>query len=526
MLSKLKQWIKRSLSFDITAPGIEELFNTGGAASGVPVTRHTAFQNPAWYHGIDLIASTCAKCCVAGGVMKRAKDGGREYDEYHAAYPLLTRRFNNWITAFDGVRQALSNSLWSGNGYIYAYRDDFARPLELHVLDSQLTYPIVLRDAKDLRIVDINYITSWGGVQHTLDAADVIHIKSALGNWDGFVGMSLIEVMKDVLGLAIAEVKYASHFFEHDGANGLVIEIPTFVDKEKAEALKSAIIEHRTGVKNMWRPLFLQGGAKASRVSPNPEEAALLGAREFSNLDIALILGIAPHKLGVKISTSYSSLESQNANDLNECYDKHFVICEQEFSNKLLTEFQKDRDTHMVVFNRERLIQCDTPQYSTMITSQYLNGLRTKNEARKLLNLDGIGPDGDEFLQPSNLMIAGEDPTPEIEPSEVDLPDLPEDTNPANMEAIPPTLDRAKQLTSTTISRLVNRLKKSVKRSQDLESHMEVFLESLAAFPKAKEVTERLFNSLADEIDHVLPEQVSGVLERVNVNQLVEELWR
>jgi hypothetical protein len=79
----------------------------------------------------------------------------------------------------------------------------------------------------------------------------------------------------------------------------------------------------------------------------------------FSLRDVANWLGVPPHKLGDNTRTAYNSLEAENQAFLDDSLDYWLVNWEHECREKLLSDRQKQRDTHFIEFERKALVQAD-----------------------------------------------------------------------------------------------------------------------------------------------------------------------
>jgi hypothetical protein len=75
-------------------------------------------------------------------------------------------------------------------------------------------------------------------------------------------------------------------------------------------------------------------------------DAQMLESRAFDAREIANVLGVPPHKLGDPSRTAYNSLESENQGYRDDTLGPWFAAWEQECDAKLLTEAEKEAETH------------------------------------------------------------------------------------------------------------------------------------------------------------------------------------
>lgn len=513
----------------ITSEAIFDVFGLNKSSSGVAVTHDTAFTIPAFFRGVDLIASTMGR--VKSPVYKPSSNEGKEKDTAHPAYNILNKRWNNWMSSFAGKQQLVKDALWSGNGFAVILRDVNGLPTQLIPLDPETTFPIVTRNVETAEVVDIVYHTSIQGilgnpaVELDIPFSDCIHLKG-LGQTQGIVGMRLIDYAKECMGLGIAVQKYGATYFANGGNPKLVIELPaTIKNKEQLEEYRKGLNQIHGGLSNAHKTLLLVSGSKlAATTTINNEEAQFLESREMTAIDVANVLGLPPHKLGAKVNTSYNSLEQEELALLSDTYDKWFVNLESEFELKLLSEFEKARGTRFIQFDREALLAADTSTKIKNVIEKVNAGLMSLNEGRLELNLDTLADENaNKHRMPTNLTFS-EDvqaPTDLDGDPQADAGQAPDADNATDAEA--PTGDDLEEpggndakvhpqfraLKEQTISRLATRLRKA--KNLNPGDHIRVFLDALQPFGERGLTS---VTSLFDELAAVLPEQYGEVIDR------------
>jgi hypothetical protein len=128
----------------------------------------------------------------------------------------------------------------------------------------------------------------------------------------------------------------------------------------------------------------------------------------YSVKDVANLFGVPPHKLGDSSRTAYNSLEAENQAYLDESLDPWLVKWEEECWDKLLTEEEKDADSHFVEFLRAALVRADLNARANYY-QKALGGAPWLeiNEVRAIESLNWI--DGGDGLPKTNN-YAGEQP--------------------------------------------------------------------------------------------------------------------
>lgn len=369
-------------------------------ASGVAVTRTSAYRCSYWYRGINLIASTVAKTPID---VLDITDQRRQIDKAHASYRLLggCHKPNPHTLNFHFKQALTAQALGHGGGFAYIFRDAFGRPEELLQLRADRTY-LVKEDKQYL------YVTSLGGDygetgsrQYKLLPENVLHIHG-LG-WDGLTGYSVMDLAADAIGGSMAKERYGSVFFRNSASPSVIVKTPKTLSDKAFEHLRKSWSELRTGLSNAHKPVILEDGADATPFSVSARDAQLIEAMEHDPILIANFLGLPGYKLGVKGTSSYASLEIESQSVLDDAIDPWLVPWEQELDDKLLTEDEKSGETRAHKFRRKELIRVDiAKRYAAHRTALGGHPFRSINEVRLDENEDPV--EGYDYIpKPLNM---------------------------------------------------------------------------------------------------------------------------
>lgn len=407
----------------------EDLGWSTKSSSGVKVTAKRALGYAPVWRGINLLSNGVAKLPID---LFLDQGETREKAKSHPAYKLLRRRPNSFITALTLKKTLTYHAVFYGNGYAAIIRDGRNIPLELAILDPSNTFPVIV-DA------EVWYVTNIRGERRKIPAADVLHIKGL--SHDGLIGYSVIEVMKDALGLGIASRDFAAKFFSQGANASGILMIPGHL---KPEAIRQAIKDFEqiaSGVKNSHKVGLLQDGVKWQPMSIDPQKSMLIDVQEHEVRTVANILGIPPHKLGDSTRTSYSSLEQENQSWLEESLDPWLCQWEDEANTKLLTE--EEQEDLFWEFNRAALLKTDliTRYRAYAVGRQW--GWISANDVRHKENMSPI-EGGDVYLSPGNMTPVenlGEEPP---DPTQIEGPDA--DADAARHQLIEAIMDRVERL--------------------------------------------------------------------------------
>lgn len=361
--------------------------------SGMRVNQKTALTYSPLWRAVNVLSRDVAKLPL--DVMKRI-DGGKERDRAHPAHRLLRWRPNNEMTAFTFKQILQAHALLQGNGYAAIIKNDAGDAIELIPLDPAKTYPV-------RRAGVLWYITTVNNKLVRMEPADVLHIKG-LG-FDGLCGYSVIALATNSIGLGMAAEKYQNMFFKNNARPSVIIEHPKTLDDKARNNLRASWDRMHSGLNNAHRAAILEEGMKISAFAMNARDAQLVDTRKLQVKAVSNWTGVPAHKLGDDGKTSFSSLEEENQSYLNETIDGWLIPWEEETREKLLTDHEKEADTHVTEFNRKALVRANMAVRGAFYV-QATGGApwMTQNEVRRAESMVALeDPSANELHVPLNL---------------------------------------------------------------------------------------------------------------------------
>lgn len=399
------------------------------SASGVRVSPSNALGYAPWWRGINLVSSDVAKLPLF--VYRRVGDG-KERDPKHQAYNLLRYKSNDELmSAFVWKQTLQAHAMSFGNGYSWIRRSGDARPHELIVLNPADVLPF----REDGRLW---YGVRVDGVWRRVAPTDIFHIKGL--SPDGLVGYAVYAKARDSIGEGKAAQVYGSRFFRNSARPSVVIEVPASMGDDAQKDFRQQWERMNTGLDNAHRTAILTNGAKVNPFSATAKDSQLHESRKFNLVDIANFIGVPVHKVGGEGRTAYGSLEQENQAYLDESLDPWLCRWEDECREKLLTEEQKNQDTHVVEFLRQALVRADIVARYTAHNIAVRGGWESRDEVRSSENKAPLpGGEGKKFFAPLELQVIGDNKPPEVD----DLPSLLSITESVVSGAIPPETAKA-----------------------------------------------------------------------------------
>ncbi len=388
----------------------EFLFDALGgqkSSSGVKVNDDTILTYSPIYRGVSLIADTLAKIPIR--VLRRVQPSGKEPDKSHFAWKLVNRKPNDEQTAFVFKQQMQAQATLRGNAFAFIDRLGNGNANQMIPLPGRKVWPVRVDGVK-------LYLFDTGTEIRKLEAMNVLHIRGM--GLDSLLGVDTVNKSSDSVGLGLAMQRYSGEFFANNARPSVAIEMEGTPDKTTIERLRSEWAKIHQGLSNSHKLAILTGGMKLNPFSAGAKESQLIESRKFSLVDVANWLKVPVHKVGGEGRTAFASLEQENRSFLDDSIDPWMTTWEEELEEKLLTEEEKESDSHVISFVRQKVLAADVQTQSNVLIQDVNNGLLNVDEARAIQDRPPL-PDGEgqKFRMPANIIIIGDDEEPDdIEP--------------------------------------------------------------------------------------------------------------
>jgi len=367
--------------------------------TGVAVTEMTALAASAVYACCAVLSQAVAALPVH--VISR-KNGEKQYD--HPAALLLGSEPNEYQTSpMWRENQVLQLMLW-GNCYSFIERDAQGRPIALLPLRSDSTLPVRFNGGQ------LVYRTTTCGGTDYLPPQDVLHIANM--SIDGVTGLSPIMQAKQSVGLSLGLERFAAKFFGQGCHAGGILTVPSLKSEGMKEFAKK-FRENYTGTENSWKVAVLEAQMSYTPTTVDPEKSQALQQRVHQLREVARIYRVPPHKIGDLERATFSNIEFQSMEFVQDSLMPWVIKWEAECQRKLLLE--REKPELEVRFNLDALLRADTKSRYEAHAVAINAGFMSVNEARAKENLKPV--DGGDVLRwPLNTAPVGQQ-QPVQEPS-------------------------------------------------------------------------------------------------------------
>lgn len=366
------------------------------SSSGVDVNTENSLQNSSYFRGVNLLSNAVGKTEFT------VKSGADEMTAHPANKLVKFWAKHHQLSSGMFRKTLVVHALLYGNGYARIIRHN-SKPVKLVILNPRYVTPELVNGDLFYRIDNPDDETT---AARRLSASSIIHIKAF--SVDGWVGLDPIRYWaSETLGLAIAVQKYASQYYENGGQPRAYLHSEHPLSDEQwsnfEERIAPSFTSDLTNPHKM--PLLEQMDIKSTGL--NAEQTQLLESRKQSMLEIANILGIPPHKLGLTQSTAYNSLEEENKAFREDAVAPWVEQFESEY-RKLLTEEEQESESHRIEANQFDLSKTDIKsRFEALNKATGGAAFMTPNDARKTMGA-ADHPEGDTLHKPPTNEVKDE----------------------------------------------------------------------------------------------------------------------
>jgi HK97 family phage portal protein len=375
------------------------LFGQQNSRAGVSVNVDSALKVTTVFACLRVLADGIAQ--VPLKVYREKADGSKELAKDHPVYRLLSRRPNEWMTSFEFRQVMMFHAALLGNGCAYIGRVRGV-PKELiplvpgsYVIDQARDYTLTYR------------LTGRNGQTSVLPREDVFHLRGP--SWTGAAGLDALQVAREAVGLAIATEETHAALHANGTQPGGVLSVKGSLDDAARARLKESWAQYQGGLANRFKTAVLDMDSTWTPLGMKGVDAEHLDTRRFQIEEICRDLKVFPQMVGYADKTAtFASAESFFLAHVIHTLNPWIENWEQSLARDLFP----DEDDIVAKFSMQGLLRGDNAARATFYASGITNGWLTRNEARRLEDLNPIEGLGEPLL-PLNMSTQAERPTPQ-----------------------------------------------------------------------------------------------------------------
>jgi HK97 family phage portal protein len=182
-------------------------------------------------------------------------------------------------------------------------------------------------------------IAAWYVAGQLYDPSEIWHIKSHLGRAGWPLGRGLIDNEGDALGMALALQTYGASYFNSGGMPSGVLKIHRpEITQTQADSAKASWVAKFAGKPSI---AVLNELTDFTPVAFNPVDSQMIESRQFSLIEVALMWGIPPSKLGASVGGgTYKNAEMEEVQARNDAVTPWTRLLEEAASIELVPRGQ------------------------------------------------------------------------------------------------------------------------------------------------------------------------------------------
>lgn len=368
--------------------------------TGEMVTPDTAMNLSAWWACRRLIAETIAT--LPCGIYQKDAAGNPKALPGHTLYERLHDLPNDWQTPVEFWEGRIAPLCDAGNSYAeimsLGTRIVALDPLKVDCVDP-------FRDRNDGN--RIKYRVTDRGKTETLPAAKIFHIRG-FGD-DCVVGLSPLEYARRSIATALSADRAASRIYSKGLRSPGFWLAPATMDAAQRQQFVDNYVKPAEGAEGEGRArVVMPPGFDWKNFGITPKDAELLLSRNFGVEDICRWMGVPPILIGhaSQGQTMWGSgVEQIILGWLILGLRAYLKRIESAVNTRLMPAGDRVAGIYFE-FNFEGLLRADSAGRAHLMATFAQNGLRTRNELRKLDNLPSA-PGGDDLTVQSNLIPLG-----------------------------------------------------------------------------------------------------------------------
>lgn len=363
---------------------------TETSEAGETVTPETSLRVSTVAACVRVIAETVATLPVH--IYERMPSGRKRYAADNDLNYVLRTRPNPWQTPFEFFELMTAHCALRGNSYALIYPGAYGATSELWPLHPS-RMSVERLENNSLRYT----YTEPNGKKTAYRQDEIFHLRWT--SFDGLMGASPITVASNPIGLAMATDKYGAKYFKNGSKPGGILTTDNPLDKKQREGIKSSWQDAHSGADNAHKVAVLSSGMKWQAIGVSNDDGQFLETRKFQVADIARIFRVPLHMIGDLDRATFSNIEAQGIEFVNQCIGAWVSRWEQAIVRDLIS----DDERYYAKFNVDALKRGDSAARSSFYQGMINTGVLTINEAREFEELDPV-EGGDTILVQGAMM--------------------------------------------------------------------------------------------------------------------------
>ena len=360
--------------------------SSGRNPSGVRIDAESALRATVVLACVRVLSASVAGLPLH--LYRRMPSGGKELARDNLLYRVLHDTPNSWQTSYEWRETLMLHLLLHGNAYCEIRGAG----------DSRQLIPLHPSRMKVDRLENgrLRYTYREDKGSSTVYSQDAIMHLRWLSD-DGLNGMVPVEIASDAIGLARACEIHGASFFGNGARPGVILSTDQMLSPEAAENTRNQWERAHRGPDRAQRTAVLQGGLKVNELGGNNQESQFLESRRFQVEEVCRIYGVPPHLVGDLSRSSFSNIEQQSLDYVQNGLMPWLRRFESAITRDLLTD-----DETFAEFDVRGALRADAAGRSAFYNTMAQLGVFSLNEIRGFENLNPVDG-GDIRVVPLNM---------------------------------------------------------------------------------------------------------------------------
>lgn len=428
LLARLSSIFARRRAAEPRQPNVDRIGWQGRTLAGVYITADTAVQVDAVWACLRYLSQTIAM--LPWNVVKSPEGRGAIVQAAHPVQWLLHNRPNPEWSSFQFRETLVHWALRWGNGYAEIERDMARRPFALWPI-----HPERVEVCRDKETGALFYeVDNGSGAKVAVDAADMFHLR---GFGEGPVGVNVMSYAAQSIGQAKAIELFGASFFGNGANISGVVQSKSAFKAEPLKRLKAEFSKLYQGIRNSNKTAYLDDGMEWKPIGIDPEKAQMVEASYLAVEKICRWFGVPPHKVAHLLRATFSNIEHQSIEVVQDSVMPWVRRLEDEADFKL---FGQNRQGLFTKIELRGLLRADFKSQNEGLEIMRRNAIINAEQWRELVDMGEMkaGVGGDKYTMQSQyttLEMIGE--VPDAPTSAPATPDpLADPTAPAEQDAL------------------------------------------------------------------------------------------
>ena len=225
----------------------------------------------------------------------------------------------------------------------------------------------------------------------------------------GLSMMSRVTYGAQSIGSALATGKAAGRFFKTGMTAALLATYKGDKDEFDEAGLHASISRYAAGVENSFGLLLVPDDVTVTNLGVEPEKAQMMASQEWGVREVARLLRLPGHKLGIKDAVSYNSQVQAALDYIMTTLRAIAITFEQAIQRDLILA----KDAYLAEFLLAALMRGDFESQAGYLEKMIRSRVMRPSEARLILNMN---PDAELDELSKRDFQPGQRTTPEPEP--------------------------------------------------------------------------------------------------------------